>query len=187
MRPLAGKASPMRKHPMKCYMILTDTGPITVLTSHATIDPSLVEKLAAKGIDKFVACEIPIAVAEQRYGGHFRVVKEDLQESDDLRVLDEDGGRAFKLFRFDQLGPLIPFEALSRHRADEPIAKGDEERLAAGRYYIHLTDGIHVLNNHKGLELPGIAAARDLAAKTAHDLKHGAVLKGWNWAGWFVL
>ena len=48
---------------------------------------------------------IPIALAEQRYGTHFSIVKGNLRETDDLRVLDEDGERAFALFRFDELGP----------------------------------------------------------------------------------
>ncbi len=32
------------------------------------------------------------------------------------------------------------------------------------RYYFHLTDGKQVLNNHKGIDLPGNAAAREDAA-----------------------
>jgi hypothetical protein len=43
------------------------------------------------------------------------------------------------------------------------------------RYYFLLTDGKHVLNNHKGIDLPGNAAARDDALALARDLKHGAV------------
>jgi hypothetical protein len=37
-------------------------------------------------------------------------VKGDLGETDVLRVLDEDGEHAFKLFRFDELGPAIMYE-----------------------------------------------------------------------------
>lgn len=99
---------------MKSYMIITDTGPIVVLTSHAWLDGSFAEKLAAKGIDKFLACEIPIELAEARYGTHFSVVKGDLRETDDLRVLDDDGTRAFKLFRFGELGPAVPYERSPR-------------------------------------------------------------------------
>ena len=96
---------------MKAYMLLTGSGPIVVLTSHASIlEASLIEKLAGKGIDKFLAYEIPIGLAEQRYGGHFLVVRGDLRETDDLRVLDEDGERVFKLFRFDELGSTIVYE-----------------------------------------------------------------------------
>jgi hypothetical protein len=74
------------------------------------LDIAVIAMLSEKGIDKFIAYEIPIAVAEQRYGMHFSVVKGDLGETDDLRVLDEDGEHAFKLFRFDELGPAIMYE-----------------------------------------------------------------------------
>jgi hypothetical protein len=50
------------------------------------------------------------------------------------------------------------------------------------RNYFHLTDGKQVLNNHKGIDLPGNAAAREDAVA---DLEHGAIT-GWNWTGWFV-
>jgi uncharacterized protein HemX len=54
------------------------------------------------------------------------------------------------------------------------------------RYYFHLTDGSHVLKNHKGLDLPGNAAAREDALALARDLKHGAAMPGWDWSGWFI-
>jgi hypothetical protein len=94
---------------MNVFMLMTGTGPLVVLTSHTSVlEDGFIAKVAEKGIDKFVAYEIPCALAEQRYGGHFRIVKSDLRETDDLRVLDEDGGHAFKLFRFSELGlPLI--------------------------------------------------------------------------------
>jgi hypothetical protein len=71
---------------MKAYMLMTKSGPIVVLTSHASIlDAFLLEKLADKGIEKFIAYEVPIGLAEQRYGAHFTVVRGDLRETDDLR------------------------------------------------------------------------------------------------------
>jgi hypothetical protein len=54
------------------------------------------------------------------------------------------------------------------------------------RCYFHLTDGKQVLNNHKGIDLSGNGAAREEALALARDLKHGAVMPGWNWTGWFV-
>ena len=35
--------------------------------------------------------------------------------------------------------------------------------------------------------MSGDAAARDDAMTLARDLKHGAVMRGWNWTGWFVV
>jgi hypothetical protein len=54
-------------------------------------------------------------------------------------------------------------------------------------YHFRLTNGTQVLDNHTGVDLPGDAAARTDALTLARDLKHGAAMPGWNWAGWFVV
>ena len=89
---------------MKTAMLFTGSGPIVILTSHDSVTaPALLKKLEAKGIERFVAYEIPLELAKVRYGGHFSTVVNDLHESDDLRVLDYNGERAFALFRLDEL------------------------------------------------------------------------------------
>lgn len=96
---------------MNTYMLFTGSGPIVVLTSHASaLDSALIEKLAGKGIGKFVAFEIPIDLARERYGKHFSVVESDLRQTDDLRILDYNGSRAFNLFRFEELGQPVAHE-----------------------------------------------------------------------------
>ena len=103
---------------MKAAMLFTGSGPLVILTSHESLaEPALLAKLAAKGIDKFVAHEIPLDLARTRYGGHFEVVMRDLHESDDLRVLDYNGQRAFRLFRLDELGPALVHEGPDHGRA----------------------------------------------------------------------
>ena len=93
-------------------MLFTGSGPLVILTSHTSMTaPSLLSKLADKGIDKFVGYEIPIELAKQRYGGHFNVVKHDLREDDDLRVLDFNGERAFRLFHLKELSTPVMYEA----------------------------------------------------------------------------
>lgn len=94
---------------MKAGVIYTASGPIAILTSHASLDhPGVIEKLQAKGIDTFLAWEVPVELAQQRYGTHFGVVVGDQHEGDDLRVLDEDGKRVFQRFRLSELGaPLL--------------------------------------------------------------------------------
>ena len=49
-------------------------------------------------------------LAKQRYGGHFTTVLNDLHETDDLRVLDYNGERAFALFSFNELGSPVVHE-----------------------------------------------------------------------------
>jgi hypothetical protein len=94
---------------MNVFILFAGGGPLVILTSHASIeDQALLEKLAAKGIDKFLAYSVPVALAKARYGMHFDVVARDLSETDDLRVLDFDGARAFRLFSFKEMaGPLV--------------------------------------------------------------------------------
>ena len=93
---------------MKSLLLLTASGPLLVLTSHDSLrDPKLLDALKGRGIGKFVAFEVPLTLAKERYGGHFQVVENDLHETDDLRVLDLNGQRIFQLFRFDELGTPI--------------------------------------------------------------------------------
>lgn len=96
---------------MKAIMLIGGSGPMVILTSYNSADdPALVERLATKGISKYLAYEVPLELAKERYGGHFQSVTNNLHESDDLRVLDYNGNRAFELFRFDELGPQIIHE-----------------------------------------------------------------------------
>ncbi len=82
-----------------------------ILTTHNSVtEPSLFKKLAAKGVEKFIAYGIPLHLAEQRYGGHYSVVMHNLLETDDLRVLDFNGERAFNLFHMRELGQPIMYE-----------------------------------------------------------------------------
>lgn len=100
---------------MKVFMLMGGSGPLMILTSHQSIeDPVILEKLAAKGLNKFLAYEVPLELAKERYGGHFNVVANDLHESDDLRVLDYNGERAFRLFSFAELGQAILHEPATR-------------------------------------------------------------------------
>ena len=60
---------------MKAIMLMTGSGPLTVLTSYPSpTDPRLLAKLRAKGIEKFIAYEVPLELAQERYGGHFAIV-----------------------------------------------------------------------------------------------------------------
>ena len=103
---------------MKTFLLMTGSGPLMILTSHGTIENSiLLDKLLAKGIDKFIAYEVPFDLAKQRYGWHFNVVANDLHETDDLRVLDYNGDRAFRLFSFSEIGTAHIHEPASLGQA----------------------------------------------------------------------
>ena len=90
---------------MRSFLLMTGSGPLIILTSHDSIENSiLLDKLLAKGIEKFIAYEVSYDLARKRYGGHFNIVANDLHETDDLRVLDYNGDRAFSMFSFSELG-----------------------------------------------------------------------------------
>lgn len=97
---------------MNAGLIFAGSGPIVILTSHDGLtDPALLERLAGKGISKFIAFPVPLDVVRAKYGIHFEIVCQDLHETDDLRVLDFDGRRAMELLPFNVLGKPIYHEA----------------------------------------------------------------------------
>ncbi len=99
---------------MKAGIFFTGTGPILILTSYESLDdPKLVEKLALKGIKKYIAYEIQEDLVKQKYGKHFHVILSDLKQTDDLRVLDYDGHHVFYSFSIDEIGEPIYHEAKS--------------------------------------------------------------------------
>lgn len=96
---------------MKAGIVFTGTGPILVLTSFKSFDdPKFVEKLARKGIIKFIAHELDLEVVRKRYGQHFQVIMGDLKQDDDLRILDYNGHNVFYNFSFKEWGPPILHE-----------------------------------------------------------------------------
>ena len=86
---------------MKAFLLYTASGPVVILSSHESpADEVFLGKLRAKGVDKFLAFELPL----ERYGGHYQTVLNDLHETDDLRILDVNGQRVFQLFPLNALG-----------------------------------------------------------------------------------
>ena len=97
---------------MKAGVFFTGTGPILLLTTYDSLtDPNLVEKLALKGIKKYIACEVPESLVKNRYGNQFNVIMGDLKQTDDLRVLDYDGHHVFNKFSLAELGEPVFHDA----------------------------------------------------------------------------
>lgn len=97
---------------MKAGILFTGTGPILILTSYNDLsDPNLVDKLATKGIKKYIAYEVPEDKVKERYGQHYNVILGDLNQSDDLRVLDYDGHHVFYNFSLKEIGEPVYHEA----------------------------------------------------------------------------
>jgi hypothetical protein len=93
---------------MKAGIYFTGTGPILILTSYDSLNSAdLLEKLATKGIKKFIAFEVSEDIVKEKYGQHFSVIMGDLHQSDDIRVLDYDGHHVFYNFSIKELGEPI--------------------------------------------------------------------------------
>jgi hypothetical protein len=100
-----------RRTAMKGGIFFTGSGPIVVVTSYDSFtDPAFLEKLTAKGLNKFIAYEVRVDELKQKYGKHFDVIMNDLHQTDDLRVLDYDGHRVFNNFTLAKLSKPIYHE-----------------------------------------------------------------------------
>ncbi|MEE4351312.1 MAG: hypothetical protein V2J25_00440 [Desulfatiglans sp.] len=96
---------------MKAGVIFTGTGPILVLTSYNSFeDPKFIAKLRVKGIEKFIASELPLDKVRAKYGNHYHVVMGDLKQADDLRVLDYNGHNVFYSFEFSDMSKAFYHE-----------------------------------------------------------------------------
>jgi len=96
---------------MKAGIIFTGTGPILILTSYESLtNPAFVEKMAMKGIKKFIAYEIPVEKVEAKYKNQFKIILGDLDQTDDLRVLDYNGHNIFYNFNFSEMGAPVLYE-----------------------------------------------------------------------------
>ena len=52
---------------MKAGIVFTGTGPILILTTYESFeDPKLVDKMAAKGIKKYIASELPLEIVKKK-------------------------------------------------------------------------------------------------------------------------
>ncbi len=90
---------------MKAVVIFTGSGPLLILTTYQSLeDPNFLDKLRSKGIKKFLAYDLPINLVRDIYGTHFQAIMNDVQQTDDLRVLDYNGHNVFYHFSFRELG-----------------------------------------------------------------------------------
>ncbi|MEW5768377.1 MAG: hypothetical protein AB1797_12285 [bacterium] len=96
---------------MKGFLVFSGTSPVLFLTTYPDLeDERVLTKLKHKGINKFIAFEVPVDKARERYGARFEAIAEELKGVEDLRVLDYNGDHAFGCFHFDEMGEPIRHE-----------------------------------------------------------------------------
>jgi hypothetical protein len=93
---------------MTAFLVFTDFEPLLVMAPRtAAVDGRLVRGLGEKGIQRFIAHEIPLDDLKVRYGVPFEVVESDVRRGGDVRVLDSKGSHVLANVRLADLGPPI--------------------------------------------------------------------------------
>jgi hypothetical protein len=96
---------------MKAALVFTGSGPILILTSFDSLEqPTLAEKLGARGISRYIAYEVSVDKVKNHYGTRFSIILGDLSQTDDLRVMDIDGHHVFNSFAFEELGQPVYYQ-----------------------------------------------------------------------------
>jgi len=96
---------------MKAGIIITGSGSVLALTSSDSFDdPDLAKALLEKGINKYIAFEVPEDLVRSQYGQHYSVILTDRSQSDILRIVDVDGQRIFRNFDLKALSRPVCHE-----------------------------------------------------------------------------
>jgi hypothetical protein len=96
---------------MRSFLVCTESGPILILTSCASpTEEALVGSLHSKGIDKYIAYELPLADVHRLYGLPFEVVASDIEHGRPVRVLDFNGLHIFDSLSLSDLGRPVAYE-----------------------------------------------------------------------------
>jgi hypothetical protein len=97
--------------PLKSYLLLTATGAVLILTGdNLDKNPELLKNLSAGSLNKFVAYEIPVDSVKNSYRAHFEHTLRDPFQSNEFKVLDDDGIQIFNNIKLKELGSPIFFE-----------------------------------------------------------------------------
>ena len=100
----------MSPRPTRAYLLFMGSGPILLLSTFPKLtDERMVSKMRYKGIDKFIAYEVDLAAARERYGDSFANVARDLDGVEDMRVLDFNGHQIMANFSLKALGDPIKY------------------------------------------------------------------------------
>lgn len=96
---------------MKAGLLFGQSGPILIVITYPSFDdPGLIKELKNKGIDKYLAFEVPVELCRKHYGVRFTYATEKLREKDDLEVLDYNSPRVFRTFKWEEMaGPVMVY------------------------------------------------------------------------------
>jgi hypothetical protein len=96
---------------MIALVVFSEIEPMIVITTLAVAsDERLAERLRSKGVEKFIAREIPLDKLRDRYGLPFEVLEAEVDGGKDLRVLDYNGRHIFENISLADLGAGLRYE-----------------------------------------------------------------------------
>jgi hypothetical protein len=95
---------------MRCYVVIYGAGAmLTLSTFKSSTHPKLVQRLKSSGIARIILMEVPLALAEERYGEMFQQLRLAMGP-DEFRILDLNGASVFNRFKFSEMGHPIMVE-----------------------------------------------------------------------------
>ncbi len=95
---------------MRCFVVIYGAGTMLVLsTFKSATHPILVQRLKGSEISKIILMEVPLELAEKRYGENFFRVKK-LLGPEEFKVLDFNGSSVFNKFSFSEMGQPMMVE-----------------------------------------------------------------------------
>jgi hypothetical protein len=93
---------------MTALLVITENQPLLLMASRAVVsDGRLTEWLRDRGIEKFMAHEVPLDHLREEYGLAFETIEADLKRSEGMRVLDSKGSHVFARIDFADLGRCV--------------------------------------------------------------------------------
>jgi hypothetical protein len=93
------------------YLVVTEGGSMVVLTSRPAIDDArALGALERRGVDRFIAWELPLEVVRRAYGAACDVILGELAQGTEMRVLDFNGPHIFANVPLSRLGRQVRHE-----------------------------------------------------------------------------
>jgi hypothetical protein len=93
----------------RIFLLFGARGPILAMTKNDfDSDRDLLDRLAAKTTDKFIAFELNLESIKVQYREHFSHLLDDPKQQSDVRILDDDGDEIFTNINLNDLSnPLV--------------------------------------------------------------------------------
>ncbi len=96
---------------MRSFLVLTEQGPLLTLSADPDgLDDAVHSGLTRRGIDKYIAWEVPVETVRERYGQPFEAIASGLVAGRSLRVLDFDGHQIFSRLSLTELERSYAYE-----------------------------------------------------------------------------